>query len=358
MDSPEAETGGYLSGERLSSRVSLLMFGVVAATCLCLVGLAHSQTVERLIRECAWEEARAKGQIPLFSFNAHFLDAEDRMCHLELPSADFSRGGVYLTGASNMSWAARSWDLPEEARPLSSHQHGGSESCWPPATHAASSSSKNIPAAAGGEKTRQAIGVSNHGTHGAPDRADRRSPEEGQYWTRRGFYTIDANGTIREKPLSDLFRTLIVERVKISGLLKEVVNLAYTPFKSPRVINGPLLIRERSGAMGSAWKQKIETETAAFEQFVEYLKRHQVKVVVIHMPQGSWEKSAPFESAYIADVRRICAKTGVLLLDYSRFLDDQDFADSIHLTPTGVEKFQPIVFKLALDHLRSIGALP
>ena len=86
------------------------------------------------------------------------------------------------------------------------------------------------------------ISVSYHGTHNA--RIELKGPNSlhMQYWTRRGFYTIDANGTIREKPLSAWFRTLIVERAKISGLLKEVVNLAYTPLKSPRVLNGPMYI--------------------------------------------------------------------------------------------------------------------
>ena len=91
---------------------------VVLGTCLSLFGLARSQTVKNWIREGAWEEARWKKQIPLFSFTSHFLDVADRLCHEEIPSADFSRGGVYLAGGSNMTMAFRTWGLPAEARSL------------------------------------------------------------------------------------------------------------------------------------------------------------------------------------------------------------------------------------------------
>ena len=262
------------------------------------------------------------------------------MCHEVLPSADFSRGAVYLTGASNMSWAVRNWDLPERlARSFTTSPCAG-RIMLTRSTCIDSSSSERISLPPAARSRLSSSAFPTHGTHNARIKIKGPNSLYMRYWTRRGFYTIDDNGTIREQPLNALFRTLIVERVKIFGPLEGTASTcAYTPFKSPRVINGPLFIRERSEAMGSVWKQKIETETAAFEQFIEYLKRHQVKVVVIRMPQGSWKNklrrsNQPTSRAW----RRICAKAGVELLDYSRFLDDQDFADSIHLAPRAVSR--------------------
>ncbi|MGB2609784.1 MAG: hypothetical protein WBC80_12470, partial [Isosphaeraceae bacterium] len=72
----------------------------------------------------------------------------------------------------------------------------------------------------------------------------------------------------------------------------------------------------------------------------------------------SWEKNLPFEPAYIRQMSKVCESAGVTIYDFSRLVDDDDFADSVHLSPIGMEKFQLAVMGVCLDHLRSTGALP
>jgi len=106
------------AGGKIGSQIAFLMFSIVGGTCLILAGMANSQPIRDWIRNAAWEQANWKKGIPLFCFNDHFLDSEDRLLHEELPSADFSRGGVYFLGASSVTWALKLWDLPLECRPL------------------------------------------------------------------------------------------------------------------------------------------------------------------------------------------------------------------------------------------------
>ena len=61
----------------------------------------------RLLAESIW-----KKQIPIYCFYDHFLDSDDQLVHEELPSADFSRGGVCLLGASSMNWGSSSGTCP------------------------------------------------------------------------------------------------------------------------------------------------------------------------------------------------------------------------------------------------------
>ena len=108
--------------------MSRITLGTTVAVCLILVGLADSETVLRRIRTLTWEQNRTKKQIPLFAFNEHYVDYEERFIHQDLSSADYSRGGVYFFGASTMKWALKPWDIPPEIQPyIHNYAWGGSK---------------------------------------------------------------------------------------------------------------------------------------------------------------------------------------------------------------------------------------
>lgn len=343
----------------VSSRIALLMLGVVGATCLILGGLAHSGALGDWIRQSAWKEASWKKQIPMFCYNDHFLDCDDRLLHQDIPSADYSRGGVYFLGASNVAWALKLWDLPPEYRSL---VHNDS---MPGMDHGDQYDLLRFLVEqkglleAGAEKTLVVFGVSYHSTHnarlkGVPNDAFARS------WTRRGFYRIDAGGTIRDSSQNSALNAMIVERTKLTGLLKELVNLAYTPLKRPRVQTPRQYIQEWTRVMSQEadWKLKIQIDTDDFARTVDYLSARNVKMAVVRMPRGSWDRDTLFEQAYIDKIRRICKPRNLKILDLSGLVPDEDFADSVHLTPKGIETFQGGVQELCFDHLRSAGVVP
>ena len=348
------------AGGKIGSQIAFLMFSIVGGTCLILAGMANSQPIRDWIRNAAWEQANWKKGIPLFCFNDHFLDSEDRLLHEELPSADFSRGGVYFLGASSVTWALKLWDLPLECRPLiRNFSMIGTNHADQYDLVRFLVEQKGL-LEAGGEKTLMIFGVSYHSTHNA--RVKESGPGEGfvRLWTRHGCYTVEPDGSIHVSGLSGPARTIVLERTKITGLMKELVNIAYTPFKRTRVQSPQFYNQAWTQVMEANydWNDKIQVDVAAFARMVDYLRSRNAKVVVLRMPQGSWEKNVPFDSAYIQQMGKVCDSAGVKMYNFSRLVDDDDFADSVHLSPSGVEKFQRAVMGICLDHLRSTGALP
>jgi hypothetical protein len=357
METPTEPPDGA-AARRLSSRMAILMLGVVGGTCLILDAMANSQAVQDWMRRVSWQQSKLKKQIPLFCYNEHFSDYEDCLLHKVVPAADFSRGGVYFMGASNMKWALKLWDLPAETRPLiRNFAFGGTKH---------SSQFEFIRflveqegfLKAGGEKTLVVFGVNYRNAHHSKRNRAGRDEYFDSLWNRHGFYTIAADGSIHRSGLNAVAETMILERIKITGLLKELVNLAYVPFKPTRVQDRNAYNQYWAAGMGPHWEEMVGSEAAAFGRMVDYLQQRNVKVVAVRMPVGSWEDDLPYERAYIRQLREVCESRGVRIHDFSRMLDDDLFADSIHLTPAGIEKFEPAVMKIALEHLRSTGALP
>jgi hypothetical protein len=343
---------------RISSRISLLMFCCVAGTCLSLSALARSETVKHWIRLRAWNEAGSKKIIPYFSFTDHFPDTADRVIHVDIPGADFSRGGVYVTGASDMTWAVRAWEAPIEARSLF-HNFAirGMNSADEFDVFRFLVERRGL-LAAGGKKSLVIIGVSYHRAATARMKADQVGGAFSQLWTRYGCYSLESGGAIHERKSATLDRGLRLARAQLTGLLHEIVGLVIERLKSPRVLDGDSYNAQWKQLIGENWNEKLHAEVRAFTQLVEYLRSRNVKVVTLRMPAGSWESKMPFEASYIAEIRKTCEKYGVEIIDCSKLLDDDDFANSNHFTTSGIEKFEYRVFQIGLDHLRSVGLLP
>ena len=354
--SPEI-TGGAAAC-RLHTSVALLMLGVVAGTCLFLSGVANSAPVLEWMRRASWEQNRWKKQIPLFCYTGHFTDYEERFLHEEVPSTDYSRGGVYFLGASTMKWAVKTWDLPPETRPLIHDFAFGGVKHSDEADFIRFLVEDEGLLRAGPEKTFIIFGMNYRIVHHG--RVDGDGP--GFYFrdilTRHGFYTIDDAGTIHRTGLNPLIERLILERYKLTGLLREVVNLAYVPFKSIRVHDRQTYLDYWAKALGPNWEKIMDSELAALRGAFAYLRQRQVKAAVFLLPMGSWDKDNSHQAAYVRKLRPICDAEGVKIYDYSKSIDDDDFADSDHLTPTGIEKFQRLYMGICLDFLRSAGLLP
>ena len=342
----------------LGSRMAVLMFSVMAGTCLSLVAMAHNRPLANWIRDIAWQQSNWKKQIPIFCFNEHFVDSEDRLLHQDLPAADYSRGGVYILGASSVAWATKLWELSPEKRSLI-HNYAMRGT-----NHADQLDllrflvEKQGFLDAGGEKTLVIFGVSYHSTHNARTKENLAHERFTRMWTRHGVYTVEPDDSIHSTGLISLARWLIVERVKMTGLLKELVNLAYAPFKSIRVQDQRFYNAEWTRAMESNWKEKIDTDLAAFVKTIDYLRGRQVQIVVVLIPQASWDRDLPFEQTYSQQVFEICRRANLTIYDWRKILADDQFADSVHLTPSGIDQFQLGLMEICLAHLRSTGALP
>ena len=117
-------------------------------------------------------------------------------------------------------------------------------------------------------------------------------------WTGRGFYTVDHDGGIQRSRLSPVLKSIIRERAKITGLLKELVNIAYVPLRRERVHRPRVYREEWTNFMKPDWQERVRVDLAALAQTIDFLKSRGAKVTVVKMPRGRWEDNVPFNSFY------------------------------------------------------------
>jgi hypothetical protein len=319
--------------------------------------LGLSPSLQDWITAVSWREAKWKKLIPIFCTNNHFVDATDRLLHEQIPSADYSRGGVYFVGASNMTWGLKLWDLPVTTRGLiSDFAIMGSNHADQFEMIRFLVESEGL-LAAGADKTLIVIAADYHMSHEARVSQDSR-PAPDRVWGRRGFYTVDRDGLIRRSQLKPVLKALICERAKLTGLLKELVNIAYVPFRNERVQDPRFYNDEWTRTMKPDWQERIRVDLAALAQTIDYLKHRGARVAIVQMPRGSWEANVPFSDSYDHQLQEICDAAGVKIHNFTRLVPDDEFADSVHLTPRGIEVFQAAVMPICVDHLRANGVLP
>ena len=109
---------------------------------------------------------------------------------------------------------------------------------------------------------------------------------------------------------------------------------------------------------GADWSEIMNEEVRMLDGMIEYLLERGVRVTGVLMPITSWHHELPYPSAFLEHVSSLCAKRSVRLLDLSKTLSDEEFADQMHLNRMGTRKFQAAMRELAGDHLQEIAASP
>lgn len=288
-----------------------------------------------------------------YSYEHYFPDFEDRLVNEELPAADYSNGGVYLIGTSTLKWSTRFWELPENERSLIHNYGMGATDHGQQYQLVRHLVEHDKLLAAGGAKNMVIVGASYHSTgDGAKDRY--------QFfpgvWQRRGFYTYDRVAGITPKPVSGLVRHVRLERIRITGCIRSI---AYTAARQlgyhnrVRVHDPEVYKRERREWIGPDWQQTMRVQLGEFEAMTDYLQARGVRVAVVILPLGTWEDDLPFERAYVEAMSEICRRKSLPIHDWSKVLDDDDFADSNHPNLSGVDKLHPRFLELARSFLRS-----
>jgi len=340
----------------VNSRTAAIMLAVVIVTCLSLLAMAETPWVKDTIRETAWKQATRKKQIPLFSFYREFLDSEDRLIHEDLPSLDFTRGGIYLIGASNVAWAVKLWDLPADVRPWFHNlaMKGTNQSDQFDMLRFLVEQRRQA-GKEGGSKTLVVFGLSYHSSHNARISQTEVAGSLSSVLERHGFYSINPDGTIRRNARPRLYETIVLERTKITGVLKELVNLVYTPFKLVRTLDPKGSADEWRRTLGDRWNEKIDHEVNVFSRSVAFLRERGVRTVVVQMPQPSWDHDTPFEKAFMRGIRKVCQDQAIPVYDFSRLVLDDEFADSVHLTTEGMAKFGTKIVEIGREFLYSTG---
>ncbi len=342
--------------ERLNSRFAWFFAGLTGVLCLVLVGLANDPWVLEGFRRAAWAQAAWKKQIPLICFQDHFLDSADRVMHQDLNTADYSRPGVCLIGASSLSWGLRLWDLPSAIRSrihnfaIGGTNHGDQYELIRFLVE------KEGMLRAGADKSLVVIGISYHTAAHTDDQSPGiGTPESRGRWHRRGCYVVDGDGSISRSNQNPLWTEILNQRAKMAGILGESVSLLYTPFKPVRKLDPEYSRAEWTRTLGPRWEGKIKKDVASFEAAVRYLHERGVPTLVMALPEGRWNEETEYESVYMRAITATLAKYGVEILDLRKRIPDDDFADTVHLNPEGMAKFQALLMPRIMDHPRSTG---
>jgi hypothetical protein len=106
--------------------------------------------------------------------------------------------------------------------------------------------------------------------------------------------------------------------------------------------------------MGPWWKQNIDAEVEQFRKTILLVRSYRAEVKVILLPQGSWMDELPFKSYYESKIRSLCDMSSIPLIDLSRAIPDEDFADSNHLTVRGQEEFRKLIMEEIKKNLQQI----
>jgi hypothetical protein len=108
-DQPESINDTSIArGNAAISAMVLLILGL--HTAIAQIAIRHdSILVSRRVQE--WKQLDG-----MFNDARFFANADERLLYQIIPSADYSRGGVYFTGASVLQRSLTLWDLPPDKR--------------------------------------------------------------------------------------------------------------------------------------------------------------------------------------------------------------------------------------------------
>lgn len=280
----------------------------------------------------------------LFSNNGSFIDYEERMLLDEIPGTDFSRGGLYFFGTSNMKWAFTTWDLPDQLK-LHLHDYGtGAASHQTILRLVRYVGDKGMFAAA--DKSKVIVGLSYH-----LGRTETRDSYFPALVRRQGVYEIAADDRLIDAPLAPADRWFRIEKARCGGLVRNtgrlIKNWALARFNlsRQRPHDQDRYRKEWTQFMGPDWKRNIDRELVHLNQTLDLLKAHGVPVELILLPQGTWMDALPYPAYYNGRVRALAGRTSTPVLDWSKSLPDTDFIDSNHLTVGGQTKFRTMILR-------------
>jgi hypothetical protein len=294
----------------------------------------------------------------VFSNTGNFIDFEDRVLLDEIPQVDYSRGGIYFFGSSNMKWAFTTWDLPEEQQRLI-HNYGIGAASHTIQLKLIRYLVEQRGFLTTGDRDLVIFGVSFHLGH-----VDH--PSAGFFVSllrRHGLYLTTSDGRMEPTPMSGVERWLQIEKARTGGLFWNVGRVAKAWLVAimglsrgthPGLFDTPDRL---GGFMGAQWQQNINTEVERLKETILLLQSHHTQVKVMFLPQGTWMRELPYKSYYEAKIRTLCQLTSTPLIDQSRAMPDQDFVDSSHLTVEGQRVFRDMIMREISGHLQRLEGI-
>jgi len=345
------------SGAMVQSLLSLLFLVVTAATCLSTDGLAHKNLLSEWLE--SWELDRFKQNEYLYVNGGNFLEFEDRLILDELPKADYSGGGVYFFGSSNLKQELKTWELPPAQRALiGNYGIGATNHTFQFQFIRYLVDYRNL-LMAGGNKVHIVLGVS---FTNALVGATAPSYFSG-LWERHNLYTYSLLDGIHPARINPVERYIAMKRALWAGFLGRITRFLTSSLRRPITITDEIIdetvIRRFSGNfMPPDWQESVRSQTTELGRLIDYLQARGVGVTIVLVPYRKVLDKFPAAPAYRERVRAVCRKKSVPLVDLSRLLRKDDFFDLNHPNYRGLTKVNAALMKIADERLRNMGLLP
>jgi len=351
---PATESTTVVAVNDRSLAVAMLL--VVLGTSWALLFASYDPGLAGMLDDCALQESVATKRV--FDDRGYFPNCSQRMIYEDLPAIDCSHGGVYVLGTSNLVWGTNLRHRDPDVKRLV-HNCGVAASTHDQQRQLVAHLVKRPGfLAAGPEKTLFLLAISYHSV-GHPDPAYFPA-----CWTAYGQYNYDTRDGISFASPNPLELEYSLARARVAGLLQSVRECAARHLKglvrepSIREHSAETYNRLREKFMQDDWRDRLSAQMAELDGLFRELRQLRVNVAVVLMPQGSWEEKVPFERTYTLAISDLCHADDVPLHDFSSLLEDDDFADSNHLNPSGVDKLTGALLEISVPFLKGAAALP
>ncbi len=194
------------------SRVSLVLLVVIGGTAVGVDWLAENQRLADRIS--SWDLKRFINNEELYMNRGNFLEFEDRLLVDEIPHADYSKGGVYFFGSSDLKWAMKTWELPPDERALIGNYGIGAISHSLEFQFVRYLVEERGLLGAGGEKTHIVLGASwSNALNWSPD------SYFGPIWRRHRLYTYSIKDGIHPAAMNRLEKFVRFKQARCSGFI-------------------------------------------------------------------------------------------------------------------------------------------
>lgn len=285
-----------------------------------------------------------------------FANEADQLLFGDLPKADYSRGGVYFTGASVTRRYLTIWNWPEQDQKwvhnycvCSAHSR---QQEW--FTRYLIEQEGLLRAGPG--KTALFIELSPFNFRDSHTPGDKILDQVWIQWFQRpGLYRLDGSG-IHIEAAHTLRRSFRAAEIRTSSFYNWLFNftrLGQTgEIIEPAVaVYGDAAIDDWKVRLGPGWQSTMDEQLQQFSRFLDYLRDKKVIVAAIYQPEPSWllsfEPCAYFREKALA----LMQAKSIDVVDLRRVLDDSMFCDAHHLNYSGAVKIQPYLKALAEKYM-------
>ena len=327
-------------------RLCLLL---LATLCVVIAGVAVlARTTPVFSQHVARELELLRQTNGLYYFDNAYVDEGDYVLLGQIEQDDFSRGGVYFIGSSELNMGLMDWALtPGERRLI--HNYSIGDLKHTEMRHYLRMLTEDTDLLqAGGDKTTIILGLSFQ-------LARRRQGEMyvENLFERHRLYAYDWQGGIHRRDLPDYERAWIIERDRASRFLHKV----FMPSSRIRTeADTPVEMREHMHrVMAGDWREAMQSEVAELAATIDDLQARGVRVWALYPPSGSWQDEMPYEAAYRDMVGPILEARGVPLTDYGDLLPDAQYMDALHARHDGQLSIHRAYHALALRALADMG---